>query len=311
MGFRSRLGGTSLIAALTAVSCGSPNYVIVHNPVVTVRLTPALDTIPFKGSVPLQITTLDVNGQPTIPDHHPVWASLNTSVLLVDTLGDVSSVWYGSATIRAVVDGVEGDATIVVLAPRVTKVTLASPTPRVERGDTVKFQVSAIDEALLPVQVTGARWSVTDSTKLRIDSTGRAVSVGVGTVMVRVSFAGLADSTTESVLVPATSVALAPDTLTVADGVTDSFQVTIRDSVGNVLTDRPVAVSASSLVQAPQFVAAPASYVPVRGLSVGTGTVVVSTGHVRDTAAVTVTPAHYLSFTSAVAGGAFTCALTT
>lgn len=300
---------TVFVASAGLLACGSPSYVIVHNPVVTVRITPALDTIPFGGSVTLTLTTLDVNGDPTIPDHHPVWTSLNTAVFVVDTVGNVSSHWYGQGTIRAVVDGVEGDAIIVARPPKVVKVSLSSPATRVERGDTVLFHATATNEAQLQVPTTGAQWSASDTTRLRIDSTGRGVAVGVGVVTVRVTFAGLSDSTAETVLVPAASVTLSPDSLTVPFGAIDSFQVTIRDSTGNILTDHVATVVTTSVVQAAPVITPPSTYVVVRGLAAGPGTVTVTAGHVRDSAAVTVGAQHLITFTAAVAGGAFTCGL--
>src|SRR4029077_1643740 len=82
-----RSGLVTSIALAVAVGCGSPNYVIVHNPVASVRVSPALDTIPFGGTVALQVATFDLNGPPTIPDHHPVWTSLNTAIFDVDSVG--------------------------------------------------------------------------------------------------------------------------------------------------------------------------------------------------------------------------------
>src|SRR6185437_10153945 len=242
----------------------------------------------------LTLTTLDVNGDPTIPDHHPVWTSLNTGVFGVDTAGNVSSHWYGQGTIRAVVDGVEGDAIIVARPPKVIKVSLSSPPTRVERGDTVLFHATATNEAQLQVPTTGAQWSASDTTKLRIDSTGRGVAVGVGV---------------ETVLVPAASVTLSPDSLTVPFGAIDSFQVTVRDSAGNILTDHVATVVTTSVVQAAPVITPPSTYVVVRGLAAGPGTVTVTAGHVRDSAAVTVGAQHLITFTAAVAGGAFTCGL--
>ncbi|HKR56129.1 MAG TPA: hypothetical protein VJS20_07495 [Gemmatimonadales bacterium] len=300
---------TVFVASAGLSACGSPSYVIVHNPVVTVRITPALDTIPFGGSVALTLTTLDVNGDPTIPDHLPVWTSLNTAVFVVDSVGNVSAHWYGQGTIRAIVDGVEGDAIIVARPPRVIKVSISSQAARAERGDTVLFHATATNEAQLQVPTTGAQWSASDTTKLRIDSTGRGVAVGVGGVTVRVTFAGLSDSTAETVLVPAASVTLSPDSLAVPFGAIDSFQVTVRDSAGNILTDHLATVVTTSVVQAAPVIAPPSSYLVVRGVTAGPGIVTVTAGHVRDSATVTVGAQHLITFTAAVAGGAFTCGL--
>src|SRR4029077_21230497 len=72
-----RSGLVTSIALAVAVGCGSPNYVIVHNPVASVRVSPASTTIPWGGPSPPEGATFDQTGPPTIPDHHPVWTSLN------------------------------------------------------------------------------------------------------------------------------------------------------------------------------------------------------------------------------------------
>ena len=299
-----------LIALAAGWGCGSPSYVIVHQPVVTVRVTPALDTLPFGGTVALQLTTLDLSGQPTIPDHHPVWTSLTPSIFTVDTVGNVAAIWYGLGTIRVVVDGVEGDAQLVALAPPIISVSVLSPNLHPELGDTVQFQVTAVNAARLPASTAGTRWTVSDLSKMRVDSTGRGIAIGVGPVTVRAALAGLSDSATEAVLVPAASVTLSPSTLTLAFGAIDSFQVTVRDSAGDTLTDHPIAVSTSAVVQTAPLVSPPEKYVTVRGVAAGTGTVQVAVGRVRDSGTVTVGAPQPLTFRSAVAGGAFTCAVT-
>ncbi len=309
MGFRSRLGGTSLIAVLMAVSCSqAPSYVIVHQPVATVNVTPAFDTIPFGGAVSLKVSTLDLNGDPTIPDKHPVWSSLNTAVLRVDTSGNVAAVWNGQGTIRVVVDGVEGDATITVLVPPITSVTVGPVGLTPERGDTVHFSASARNSAGLPAIINHVTWSSSDTTRLRIDSTGRAVAVGVGPVQVTGVVDTVSGTAGVTVLVPVVTVTVTPGTVSLALDDTASVQAVARDSAGNVLVNRSIHVSSPSQLQLQTQLLPSGLLVSLHSIASGRTSIVAAAGRVADTISVAVSPIRFLS----VAPGAIsTCGLTT
>lgn len=286
----------------------SPNFVPVHNAVASVRLDPLLDSLVIGETVALKATPLDLEGNPTISDKNPVWTALNPLVANVDTLGNVHALLPGQASIRVIIDGREATATIVVRPAPVVSVTVIPARASREQGDTIQFVAQAINTLSIPTTSFPVSWSVSDSTRLRIDSTGRAVTLGVGTVTVSATVDGIQGSTTATVLVPVASISVTLDTASVAYDDTALLQVTARDAGGNPITDRSAAyvtsppgalgisVSALSLT----------GVTTVRGLTPGRGTLVVSSGRVSDTVVVTVAS---LVLRTVTTGGTFTCGL--
>jgi len=296
-----------LIGLAVVTACGDPNYVVVHPPVVSVRVAPSVDTIPLGGSVSLQVAALDITGAPTVPKHPPVWTSLDPGVLRVDSVGNVFTVWYGAGTIRAVVDGVEADARITVLPPPIVSVGVSPPRATPERGDTVHFTAAAKDSAGLPASTTGIRWSSSDTTLVRIDSTGRAVAVGIGAAQVTATVKGVSGSSAVTVLVPTASVTVTPSVLSLGYDDTVAISVVARDSAGTPLSGRTVHLSSQSPAltitvtdSAPLFTAS------VHATGTGASALVVGVGHVADTLRTTIAG---LALRSASPGGWFTCAV--
>ena len=184
-----------VIAAFAAVAgCSDPNFVPVHQPVASVRLVPALDSIPFGGSVTLVAQPLDLSGHPTIPDKPPVWTSLTPVVLVVDGRGNVQAEWFGAGEVRVEIDHQAAFAVIVVSDPPIDSVSITPVNAHLTVGDTLHLMAAAFNVARLPAPTTGMVWQTSDGTVVSVDSTGRCVALGAGSAIVWGTLAGFADS---------------------------------------------------------------------------------------------------------------------
>lgn len=303
-----RAGFVGLLGSALLVGCRSfPSDA--HPRVATVKVTPARDTIAFRGSLSLVATPLDGNGNPAIPAGSAVWSSYSPTVLTVDTSGNVHSIWYGHGAIHVEIDGVGADAAIFVTDPLIDTVQITSiPLNDVERGDTIQLHGTAYNSVPVPIQ-TGLAWTVSDSTVLKVDSTGRVVALNVGTASVSAALGGHSASVTVHVLVPTAAVTSLPDSFTIPYDRLTAIRIVARDSAGNPLTDRPVslqAVAGGTAVGLPVALMAGDTMADFHGITPGTALVVASAGHRTDTLRVRVAP---LSLRSVSAGDTFTCGL--
>lgn len=189
-----------VIAAFAAVAgCSDPNFVPVHQPVASVRLVPALDSIPFGGSVTLVAQPLDLSGHPTIPDKPPVWTSLTPVILVVDGLGNVHAVWFGPGAVRVAIDGQEAQSTVFVRDPPIDSLSVTPVTAHLTVGDTLHLTATATNAARLPAPTTGIVWQTSDGAVVTVDSTGRCIALAVGSAVVWGTLAGHSDSSSITV----------------------------------------------------------------------------------------------------------------
>ncbi len=93
----------------------APVGVSVHLVTAQVDVQPPTSSIAAGGTVQLTAVARDAGGT-AIPGRTATWSTSDASVATVDTTGLVTGTGLGTVTISAMVDGVEGDATVQVTA---------------------------------------------------------------------------------------------------------------------------------------------------------------------------------------------------
>ena len=152
--------------------------------IIDVGIQPTVDTIYIADSVratdqiKLLAYAIGRTGAPIQVDGF-VWRSSDPSVAHVDTAGVVTALALGTVEITASAYRV-GKATVVIL-PEVTSVTVSSPAAQVLAGDTLQLTARALDHLGQPISQRFT-WSSANAGLARIDSTGRVVFTGPGTV---------------------------------------------------------------------------------------------------------------------------------
>ncbi len=108
-------------------------------------------------------------------------------------------------------------------------------------GHSTQFTATVYDSRGVPLSGRKIRWHSSDSTIVRIDSTGRARRWGVGKTTVTASTDSLsATAQTTALGVPVASIVVNPNPDNATVGQSAQFTATMYDSAGNVLTGRPV-----------------------------------------------------------------------
>ncbi|MEP6834736.1 MAG: Ig-like domain-containing protein [Gemmatimonas sp.] len=176
-----------------------------------------------------------------------LWTSSNATVASVTVAGLVSALAPGSADITATSETIVGKAPITVtLAPVATiVVTLANPSRFV--GQTT--QASAVLRDASGNVLTGRTivWSSADQTVATVTSLGLVSAVGPGTKNITATSEGISASAALTVsLVPVSTVVVSAPQTALQTGQTSQATAVTRDSIGVVLTGRPIAWSTSN-----------------------------------------------------------------
>lgn len=267
---------TLRIVVSTAAVADSVTIVVAPHPVAWIVATPeALALVPGDtGSVSLVLSALDLT---PLSGRSVAWTSLDPSVATVDGAGRVTATAYTGPTARSTnlvaTSGAAADTVPVSVAPFAVERVIASPTTLdLSPGDSAQLSVATETLAGLALTDRLRLWLSSDTSVVRVDSTGLVVAVPyTGAVdreaAVVVYSEGLADTVAVTVqALPPVSITLTPDSVLLTPGQQTTIASAVHAAGGIALegvplswvsTDTTVArVNAEGIVTASFYVGA-------------------------------------------------------
>jgi glucose/arabinose dehydrogenase len=123
---------------------------------------------------------------------------------------------------------------------RVARVEIDAPAEQVELTRTVQLAATVRNAGGAALSGHGVIWSSSDETVLRVDGTGLATGLALGSALVRAAAAGERDSVRITVVPLVASVAVEPDSTTVLVGESQRLAARVRDARGADLEGQAV-----------------------------------------------------------------------
>ena len=295
--------GTATIT-VTAASAGNTSFqpasasttvtVTVVAAVATVQVTPAAATVLVGGTQQLTAAARDAKGA-ALTGRAVTWSTSDAAVATGSATGLVTAVGVGSATLTALVEGVEGTVavTVVPLPAALTGVTVSPTRVTVSAGQTRELIATVAQPAGAPV--AAVTFGTTAPTVATVSPEGVMTAVAPGTATITVTAtatgtagfaAATATATVVVTVVPAAgSVQVTPDTATLLVGRSRQLTVSVRDQSGALLTGRAVTWSTSDAA-----VATVSATGLVTAVAIGTVSITATVEGVEGMAALTVSP---------------------
>ncbi len=233
-------GAAEITATFSGVT-GSAALTVAAPVPATVALTP--DTVAFTAigqTAQLAAEVRDQAGR-VMADVPVSWTSADATIATVDSVGLVTAVVDGSATITATGGSASGTATVTV-AQEVSAVAVTSAADTMVTGDTLRFSAEARDANGHAVAGAALEWASSDTSVALVDETGLVTAVAAGAAEITATSSGVTGSAalTVAARVPAT-VAVTPDRVAfTAIGQTAQLAAEVRDQAGRVMADVPV-----------------------------------------------------------------------
>ncbi len=257
---------SGLAAAALVIGCGSSEPTKPTVTVTTVSVSVGNSQLEVAGTQPASAEVRDQNNV-VVTGKSVTWASSSPAVATVSTDGLITAVAPGTTSISATVDGKSGNASILVVAPKVVTLTLTPPAGQVFPGETVVLVATPKDKngAVLPGRTIA--WISGKPRIATIDGTGSLKALAGGSVIITAT----TDDVTAQITVvvsppPGTSVptvtAIAPATLT--PGMTATITGTGFDAAaaGNTVEIAGVAVLVTAATTTQLTVQLPAAGLP-------------------------------------------------
>ena len=243
---------------LIIVACGgkdSPTKPVIIPPpsVATVIVSPTSAKLQVGGTQRFTATARTSDGS-MVSGTRISWTSSNTAVVNINAQGLATGVGIGTATIRAVADGVTSSpVTITVAAPPIASVTVNPSSPQqLTVGSTRIFAATARTADGSTRDDVEVSWTSSNTTVVTIDISGLATAIGVGTAMIRAESGGIMS---EPVMIlvgppPAMTIIVSPSMATIEEGGTQQFEAEALSSDGMVIPDVTISWMSSDMTVA-------------------------------------------------------------
>jgi hypothetical protein len=185
--------------------------------IASIELSPANPSVNLGDSIQFTAVAKDSAGNTiTTSGNAPIsisWTSSNLTVASISTTGLARGLEAGTSIITASAEGVTRQTTLTVVAvpPVVQSVQVTPANPSIAVGDSVQLTATARDGSGNVVPGVAVTWSSSDTTKVRVSSSGRARGIAAGSAVVSATAGGVTGQTTVTVTAAPPSADSVPD----------------------------------------------------------------------------------------------------
>lgn len=232
--------GAATITASSAGRSGQSAVTVTREPVATVIIAPARDTL-AAGTDRALVATVQTDVGAVLTDRPIAWSVNNSAVASVSSTGVVTALAPGTVTVLAVSEGRVGQATIVVVARLADAITITPSAANVQVGGTLSLLVQVTDPNgnLLTDRPVG--FSSDNSAVAIVSAAGVVSAMQPGVARITAVSEGKSTVATITVVpVPVASVVIVPAVGEVFVNSTRLLQVQARSATGALLTGRTV-----------------------------------------------------------------------
>ena len=276
--------GTATITATCEGKNGSMTVTVSQAAVASVNVTPGALTMSV-GQTTQYLATLQDAGGNVLNGRTVTWASSNTSVATVSSSGLVTAVAQGTSTITATSEGKNGTAALTVTNVAVGSVTVQPQGPTILQSTSVQLNAVVRDVNGNVVTDRAVTWSSSNSSQAIVSTSGIVTGLAPGTVTITATSEGKSGTSSVTVrAVPVGSVTVSPASASIRTGKTANFDATVKDSLGNVVTNRAITWASSNTS------IATVNGGVVTGVAAGTATITATSEGKSGTATINVTP---------------------
>ena len=294
-GVASSVGqGTANITASVGSVTGSTTLTVTSAALVSLAIAPAMPALALGTGQQFTATGTYTDGSTQNLTNTATWSSDTLTTATINNGGRASSVGIGTANITATSGSVSSTTLLTVTAAALVSITINPPTSTIPLGMTQQFTATGTFTDGTTQDVTQwGQWSSTVATVATISETagtaGLATTLGTGTTTIGISSAGVSASAT-LVVNPAglTSIAITPQSPTIALGTTQQFTATGTYTDGSTQDVTSVATWSSSSATVAIISNALGSYGLATSSGQGTATITASSASITSSTTITI-----------------------
>ncbi len=237
--------GSATITATSEGKTGSADVTTTNVAVGSVTIQPQGPSVVVGSSVQLGAIVRDANGS-IVTDRAVTWSSSNAAVATVSSSGVAMGAAVGSASITATSEGKSGTTIVTVVPVAVGSVTVSPATASTHVGSTTTLVATVKDQNGTVVTNRVVTWT-SSNTAVATVAGGVVTGVKLGTATITATSEGKSGTAAVTVTgIPVGSVTVSPASKSLFVTQNFALSVTVKDTTGAVVTDRPVTWSSSN-----------------------------------------------------------------
>ncbi|HEY9225611.1 MAG TPA: Ig-like domain-containing protein [Gemmatimonadaceae bacterium] len=276
--------GSATITATADGKNGTATVTVAQASVATIAVTPSPLSMTVGQQTQLTATLKDVAGS-VLTGRTVTWSSANTGIATVSAEGVLAAVAAGSTTITATSEGKSGTVAVTISNVAVGSVVVQPQGPSIVRGSSVQLSVTVRDVNGDIAADRVVTWTSSAPAQAIVSPTGVVTGIAPGVVIITATSEEKSGTTSVTVTQPPVgSVTVAPSSVTVPTSKTATLTATVRDVLGGIVTNVPVAWSSSN----PAIASVSAGV--VTGVAAGTATIQATSGGKSGSSSITVLP---------------------
>ena len=221
--------GQTMITATAASIAGSSTLTVTPAALVSIAITPGIQTIPVGTTQQFAATGTFTDGSTQGITSSVQWASSNVFVATISdaagSQGMATSVATGSSSISATMGSISASTTLTVSVAALVSITVNPPSPSIALGTTQQFTATGMfTDGSTQDLTTSATWGSGNGAAATVSSTALATSLAIGTTTITATLGGISGSTLLTVT-PASvvSIAVNPAIAAIPLGLTQAF----------------------------------------------------------------------------------------
>ncbi len=221
--------GQTMITATAASIAGSSTLTVTPAALVSIAITPGIQTIPVGTTQQFAATGTFTDGSTQGITSSVQWASSNVFVATISdaagSQGLATSVATGSSSISATMGSISASTTLTVSVAALVSITVNPPSPSIALGTTQQFTATGMfTDGSTQDLTTSATWGSGNGAAATVSSTALATSLAIGTTTITATLGGISGSTLLTVT-PASvvSIAVNPAIAAIPLGLTQAF----------------------------------------------------------------------------------------
>src|SRR6185437_8248036 len=230
---------------------GHVKVTVSPTPVSSVLMSPATVSLSIGATAQIAATPLDSSGKP-LSGRTVTWSSANNAVATVSSTGLVTGVAFGSTSVIATVDGMQGSAAVNIPVVGASVPVVSPAFVSLMTGQT--SQETAVLKVASGNVISGTSftWTTSNSSVAKVTpsssgSTATISALAAGSASITAAANGSKAAVSVVVtLVPVATVSVSPSSLSLTVGQTGTFTSTARDSTGGTLTGRTATWTSSN-----------------------------------------------------------------
>ena len=235
--------GSVTINAITDGKVGGAALTVATKSVASVTITPNPAAALQGQQVPMTAVAQDAQGNP-LPGKTFTWQSSSAAVATVSSLGVVTSIGPGTATITATAEGIVGSAQFSTTQQAVANVTVTPNTASLTVGQDVQLTASATDASGKDLTGRVATWATSNPTVATVSTSGKVTTIGKGTATITATIDSKSGSAAVGVNAappaPVASVSVTLGSTTLTAGQSTQASAVLKDANGNALSGRAI-----------------------------------------------------------------------